>query len=99
MKHIDSWYHESYFVWGELAEDAIPTHTDNLPLMDVVVGLDANDEPITEKQIDTRDFHVSIDEKRVTGHAYTPYKKGSDLWRDAANALLAAIANDNFTRR
>lgn len=98
MAHIDYWYHHSQLDFeGEPC--GIPTHTNNIPDMDVPIGLDENDEPIYEKQPDTRDFIPSVDFKRVRGHAYTPYKKGSDLWRNAANESLKSAANANFRNR
>ena len=98
MNHIDYWYHHSQLNF-EGNPDGVATHTDNIPDMEVPIGLDSNDQPIYEKQPDTRDFIPSVDSKRVSGHAYIPYKKGCDLWRNAANAALASAANKNFRNR
>lgn len=37
-----------------------------------------------------------INERRVRGSRYTPYKSGSKEWRDAANRTLSSRAQANF---
>ena len=94
MRHIDRWYHRNDINhFGKIDENAKPVSTDSLPNTEFVAGFDHS-----EPEPDTTDYFASVDKTRATGFRYTPYKTGSELWRNAANAQLASIAQSNFQR-
>ena len=96
MAHIDYWYrNDDINAHGAIDKMAVPIHTLNLPEIEITIHGHGE----TEKQPDTLDFFPSVDFSRVTGYRYKPYKKGSELWRNAANKLLSSKAQSNFQNR
>ena len=98
MSNVDYWHHNTDVTYdGEIHPDAIKVHTDNIPNLEFPVA-EGPEGLIYKQHPDTRDFFPCVNERRVSGNRFTPYKTGSDLWREAANQLLASMANNNFNR-
>ena len=92
MRHIDRWYHRNDINHcGKVNDFASSIHTDSLPYF--------YDENSNATEPNITDYFASIDESRVIGYRYVPYKQGSHLWKEKANQRLASIAQDNFQCR
>lgn len=54
---------------------------------------------VTAQECPGEYWYPVISSRRVRGSNYTPYQKGSEAWKQAANRALASHARSNFETR